>query len=168
MTICSLFSNTGKCWRTLVPFVNLLPSPRFPSSTFSADRDCKAENLFFFDFSLIPPHHEKHGGNLCLPGSNAIIVTTWNASHFSLRLRLSGRFIIYCSAPFDGNASAVQLDYQMVESNLAHLNVFAALPLGCVTQLGAGTFLLFNQPTEATQLRDKQKVKMTLHHDSQF
>lgn len=53
----------------------------------------------------------------------------------------------------------MHLDYQMVKSNLAHLNAFAALPLGCVTQLGGGTFLLFNQPTEAAQLRDKQKVK---------
>lgn len=58
------------------------------------------------------------------------------------------------------------LDYQMVKFNLAHLNAFAALPLGCVTLLGAGTFLLFNQPTEAAQLRDKQKVKTTLHHDT--
>lgn len=60
------------------------------------------------------------------------------------------------------------LDYQMVKFNLAHLNAFAAFPLGALLQLGAGSFLLFNQPTEAAQLRDKQKVKMTLHLDSQF
>lgn len=34
----------------------------------------------------------------------------------------------------------------------------SSLP-GCVTQLGTGTVLLFSHPTEATQLRDKQKVK---------
>lgn len=62
----------------------------------------------------------------------------------------------------------MQLDDQLVKSNLAHLNVFVALSLGCVAQLGEETFLLFNQPTEAASLGDKQKVKLTLHYDSQF
>lgn len=55
------------------------------------------------------------------------------------------------------------------------------LTQGCITQLGAGTFLLFNHPAEAAQLGEKQKSglppasplsltdvsKATLHHLSQ-
>lgn len=138
-----------------------LPPSCFPSSTFNADRllGWKLLLWFFIFFSSL-----KTRPVYLVPVR--FIVTAWNASCFRLRLGLSDWFIIYRSAPFDGNASAVPLDYQMVKFNLAHLNVFAALPLGCVTQLGAGTFLLFNQPTEAAQLRDKQKVMTTLHHDS--
>lgn len=151
--------NVGELWCSLS--ISSFLASLLPHSVQTEIARLKTFLLWLFSLHIIknPP---------CPTGSSAIIVTARNASHFSLRLGLSGWFIIYRSGPFDGNASAVPLDYQMVKFNLAHLNAFAAFPLGALLQLGAGSFLLFNQPTEAAQLRDKQKVKMTLHLDSQF